>query len=473
MNRNPISQFVKEVSTIEPASAPMPSAQVLPMEPTQTRRLTPRDINAHLALALENYDALTAQFAQNKLAIDNELAALKHAGSDTSSEIVRLHATLSQQNTLLESQSARSHRAMEELKAGFQSELVHAQELGRAQLQTLGRRLDADVQRLHQGVCAVDDMLATQTGIVREQTERLNQFDVAYELLDTATRGNRSRIEAVREEAQRQHTVALAQLAGLDALQREQSTELNGLRQTVSLLETEAQLLNGAIHVVDQDLVDHVADTRHTFKRTHIALATVLLLVVTGFAMVKWVPAFGPTSLDAALARVQQHLQVVDVQVAAIPVAQTAVAAAQDGKISALADTLKALERRVVGVQSSVRDLRAMMPVVPLGAVALPPLADDQWLQQQDATSLTVQLAGFSSEPALQAYLARHASALAGKSLALTVTQPQGQGARYNLFYGVFDSLQQAREALAALPAKMRSNQPWVRTIAAVQATLK
>ena len=462
MNTNATTPFIEVGSNIGPAPAPLENAQVLPMEPAQPLSLTPRDINAHLARTLEHYDALTAQFAQNKLAIDNELVALKQAGGEASSELLRLQA-----------QSARSERAIDGLKAGFQFELLQTQVLGQAELQSLGRRLDADVQRLQQGVCAVDDMLATQSSIVREQTERLNQFDVAYELLDTATRGNRSRIEAVREEAQRQHTIALAQLAGLDCLQRGQSAELSGLRQTVSLLEAESHRLDGAIHAVAQDLVAHVVGTRHTFKRTHIALATVLLLVITGFAMVKWVPAFAPARSEAGLARAQQHLQALDAQVAAMPAAQTAAAAAQDDKISALADTVKAMERRVVGVQSSLRALRTLMPVVPPAAVALPALADHQWLLQRDAESLTLQLAGLSSEPALQAYLARHAGALAGKSLALTVTHPQGQGTRYNVFYGIFDSQEQARQALAALPTEMRSNQPWVRTIAAVQATLK
>ncbi len=275
---------------------------------------------------------------------------------------MRLQAALSEQGTALESQTVRSENAMDGLKASVQSELacMHAQ--GQTQLQALGSRLDADVQRLHQGVCAVDVMLATQSSIVREQTARLDQFDVAYELLDTATPGNRTRIEAVREEAQRQHTIALAQLAGLDALQRGQSAELALLHQTVASLRAESQRLDGAIHAVAQNLQTHVVKTHHTFQRTHIALATLLLVVVGGFAMVKWVPAFAPASTDASLARAQQHLQALDAQVAMLPAVQTT-AAAQDSKITALSDTLKALERRVGVVQSSVRALRALAPV--------------------------------------------------------------------------------------------------------------
>jgi septal ring-binding cell division protein DamX len=86
-------------------------------------------------------------------------------------------------------------------------------------------------------------------------------------------------------------------------------------------------------------------------------------------------------------------------------------------------------------------------------------LADSHWLLQQEAASLTVQLAGLSSEEAVKAFLTQHATALAGKPVALTVTHTI-QGTRYNLFYGVFDSLEQARTAIEALPTELRTNQP-------------
>jgi septal ring-binding cell division protein DamX len=37
------------------------------------------------------------------------------------------------------------------------------------------------------------------------------------------------------------------------------------------------------------------------------------------------------------------------------------------------------------------------------------------------------------------------------------------QREHYNLFFGVFDTVTQARAAIAALPAELRANRPWVR----------
>ena len=466
--------MLHETLTASPLT-PLDSARVLPMEPVQPEQpksLTPRDINAHLARTLAQYDALTTQFAQNKLAIDAKLEALRLAGGEASVEMERLQAALSDHITALQAQASSSARAMEDLTSEVLSDLAQSRSLGQAQLQALGSRLDADVERLQQGVIAIDELLATQNAIVRAQTVRLNQFDVAVELLDTATRGNRSRIEAVRDETLRQHSIALAQLAGLDALQRGQSTELAELRQTTVVLQTESQRLEGAIHAVAHDLQSHTTATRRSFQRTHIALAAGLLVALSGFALVKWVPAFAPVSSDAGLASAQQHLQTLDAQVAAMPALQAATVAEQNSKLGALADSLIALERRLAVVQSSVRALRAKAPGVAGQPLTLPPLADREWLVQQDVASLTVQLAGLPNEQALNAFLEQHASALSGKELALTVTQPV-QGTRYNVFYGVFNSRDDARAAIAALPMELRSNRPWVRTMGDVQGTLK
>jgi chromosome segregation ATPase len=88
---------------------------------------------------------------------------------------------------------------------------------------------------------------STQERIIAEQRVRLDQFDVTYELLDTATRGNKSRIEAVREQAEKQHAIVEARIEGLSALQREHHAEFQTLQGLVGVLQSETQRLDAAI----------------------------------------------------------------------------------------------------------------------------------------------------------------------------------------------------------------------------------
>jgi hypothetical protein len=121
---------------------------------------------------------------------------------------------------------------------------------------------------------------------------------VTYELLDTATRGNKSRIEAVREQAEKQHAIVEARIEGLSALQREHHAEFQTLQGLVGVLQSETQRLDAAIGEVAAALVDHQGDNPRPFKWTHLAIAGLLLLTALGFALVKWVPAFAPASTE-------------------------------------------------------------------------------------------------------------------------------------------------------------------------------
>ena len=57
-------------------------------------------------------------------------------------------------------------------------------------------------------------------------------------------------------------------------------------------------------------------------------------------------------------------------------------------------------------------------------------------------------------------------------SLAFSVTE-QGQRESYNLFFGVFPTITQARAAIATLPPELRTNRPWVRQFQSVQDSLR
>lgn len=451
-----------EVIDDQSAAALAPDgAKVLTLEQAQAASVTPREINAHLERILQSYDDLTARYAQNKRAIDAELASLKQSGGEVSSQILQLHAALQQQNGALVSHVATTEDGINAVKSRLQTSvaLIH-------------NRVDADVKRLGEGIGSLDDMLAAQAGIVREQNARLNQFDVTYALLDTAVRGSRKRIEEVREETEKQHAIVAAQVQGLDALQRAHYAEFDQVRQTVGVLKAESLRLGDAIRTVSTNLAAHVQDTRRTFKRTHLALAALVLVTVSGFALVKWVPAFAPVSTEKAMAQSDLRIKALDAQVATLPVLQ-AMSEAQGERVDQEAGRVDVLARNVSGLQKSLHELRGMVVSASVQSGAVLPsgrsLRDSQWLLQQNPKAFTVQLLGAGSGKEMQAYIAQYATALDGdKALSFTVTQ-RDQHERFNLFYGVFDNVDQALAAVESMPTELRAHKPWVRKIGAVQ----
>lgn len=459
----------------DPPSAGAEGAQVLALEQAQPLSVTPREINAHLARILQSYDDLTARFAHNKLAIDAELTRLRDIGGEVSGQILQLHTVLQQQDGALASHVAQTAEQIDGIKCGVQASLVYTEARLDERLASLSHRVDADVKRMGEGMGSIEEMLVAQAGIVRAQASRLNQFDVTYELLDTATRGNRKRIEAVREETEKQHAIAIAQVQGLDALQRAHYAEFEEVRQTVTGLQLEAQRLDKAIHTVATDLVTHAEATGRTFKRTHLALAALLVLTLSGVALIKWAPAFAPVSTTQAIARSDERITALDAQVAGMPILQ-AKSVEQDGKIVQLSGQVESLERSVTGLTHSLHTLRGLVLDTSVQAGVVPPtgrpLLDRQWLLQQSPKAFTVQLVGVGSREDLRSYLAQYGGALDDKSLAFTVTQ-RDQKDRYNLFYGVFDSLDQARTAADALPPEVQAYKPWVRKLGAVQDTVQ
>jgi septal ring-binding cell division protein DamX len=97
---------------------------------------------------------------------------------------------------------------------------------------------------------------------------------------------------------------------------------------------------------------------------------------------------------------------------------------------------------------------------------------DSQWLLQQNPKAYTVQLVMSPSQADMARFIDRNMEQLALNSLAFSVTE-HDQREHYNLFFGVFNTVAQARAAIAALPAELRANRPWVRQFQSVQDSLR
>lgn len=484
-------------------------AQLLEMSQANGSSLTPREINAQLDRVLHDYDTLTALYAENKQRIDHELATIRLSAAGLSSQLHQLDGGMRQQSHRLDTQTTGTENRFaiaDRETAAVRSELQAArQEIDEVQHQVRASRSDTallrgdvdslrgDTQRwlsetahrldqrladdnarvatelakLDGDLAALDKLLKTQDHILFEQRQRLDQFDITYQLLDTATRGNKSRIEAVREQTAKEHALVETRIDGLSALQREHHAEFQNLQGLVGILKSETQRLDQAIVDVASQLTTHRHDTQKQFKRTHLAIGGLLLLTVLGFAMVKWLPAFSPVSTDQTLVQHQAQLTTINGQLSDLTArdkAQQAVSTQQQTALDQVTGQVVGLEKSLNGLRASIRKMG--IPVAGSGV-----LHDSSWLLRQNPKAYTVQLVTSPSQADMSRFIDQNMTHLALDSLAFSVSSNQRE--RYNLFFGVFNTVGQARAAIAALPPALTANRPWVRQFESIQESIR
>jgi len=444
-------------------------AKLLELTQANGSSTTAKEINAQLDRVLRDYDELTALYAENNRRIDGELAEIRHSGGTLSGRVHQISADLQRQSLSLTAQATAAEQRVDALRGEMRSWLADTEQRWDTQLASSNACVQADLLRMDAGIGSLDGLLKAQEQILAEQRARLDQFDIAYQLLDTATRGNKSRIEAVREQAEKQQAILEAQLEGLSALQREHYAEFRNLQGLVGALQTETQRLDEAIGQVAAALAEHSDETRNRFKKTHLAIAGLLVSTVVGFALVKWLPAFAPESTESAIAQQQARITEVSGQVAALSAreaAQPEIDARQQADIDRVSGKVLGLEKSLAELRAAFQKLKAP------SAAGAGVLHDSQWLLQQDRKAYTVQLVASPSKTDMARFIDRNKEYLTLNSLAFSVTE-RDQRESYNLFYGVFATVAQARAAIVALPAELRVSRPWVRPLESVQDSLR
>lgn len=452
--------------TIEPKLA-----QLLTFTQKNQTSITPKEINATLASVLQSYDALTAAYADNSRRVDAELAALRQFGAEVSSLLRQVHADVDQQHGHINALDAKTQSRMQLVHNTVQGQLSDAQQQWNTNLASLKNLFTADIGTLNTRLGTLSTLMNAQDSIIQEQMARLDQFGVAQELLDTATRGNRNRIETVRELAESQHAVAKAQIQGLRALQREYYAEFEFVQKTVAELRAETQRLDQAVHRVSGRLDKHTVHTRRQFQWIHGAMLATLLLTGAGFALFKWSPTFAPTSTSAAIANANQQLDELHTQVNGLTPLKAASVAQQD-QMGHMAGQVAELESQLNSLGNTVQNLRAGQTAATLRSNGGLPAHDGAWLLQQNPKAFTVQLLGAPDPSTMARIIAGYGQQLGENGLAYAVTQ-RDQRDRYNLFYGMFDTADQARAAMQSLPPELRANKPWVRQMRSVHSALR
>ncbi len=96
-------------------------------------------------------------------------------------------------------------------------------------------------------------------------------------------------------------------------------------------------------------------------------------------------------------------------------------------------------------------------------------LHDGDWLLAQAANTYTIQLLGTSQRDALLAFAAQHE--LNGEAAHFTVARDGRPW--HTLVYGIYPDRAAARAAAARLPAELRAQHPWIRSLGSIHAAIR
>ncbi len=110
-------------------------------------------------------------------------------------------------------------------------------------------------------------------------------------------------------------------------------------------------------------------------------------------------------------------------------------------------------------VPVSTQKKTAVTPVSAAAPQAPLPLRDERWIEKQPASDYAIQLVSFKTKKEAERYLRRQHLE---RKAAYLRTRHRGKPL-YLVVYGQYPSLSAAKKAAAALPARLRRYQPWVR----------
>ncbi|MDX5299742.1 MAG: SPOR domain-containing protein [Gammaproteobacteria bacterium] len=396
----------------------------------------------------------------------------------------------------------------------------------------LSTELERVTQRMEQSTQAQTDLTRTLEVLFRETMERLGgQIGRAHDALKTQQEQLESledRHEAL--DQQQQSLLASSRKQGLDLnalkasaderlqnhqgqigelkqLQRAQADALNKLDAHLDALMMRAEELGLETHQLGQridgldlrsTLLEHRADdasqqltalategavqrreTRSAFQRTAVAMAVVTLGLAGAMTYLHLNPTTVPVvvqqqldgldtsltqhigltaTLSGDLQRVRDGLQTLQATVGT----QGNEAGSLRADLGQLGSTLAAITQDLGRLEERVRypDARGTLPVLPI--------QDAVWLATRDSGHYSIQLVGVRQFSSLADFVNRNAGTLAHHPIAFSKASYQGSD-WFNLYYGDFATLAEARAALAGLPPTLKANQPWVRSIGAIQ----
>lgn len=430
-----------------------------------------RDINAKIDDLEGQLGRLTDLFGLSQGALRLGLESLQGGQASLSSEIERVAARMEQSSH----QQTELTQALERLFRETLSTL--SVQVGRA-----GDAIRGQQTRLEALDSGHAELEAQQQSLSASVFEQAQELAILKSVTGEKIHGQQVRIESLR---------------GLQATQGE---SLRVLDRQLAALYRRADELGGRAEVVDQRLggLDSRADalarrddelteqlgglavaggeqrqaTRKGLRTLAASLAGVAIALAAAITYLQFNPLAIPTATQEQLEQlsVESHQQadlsgelVGDIQLLRDELrGMGATLASYGNDLRTLQTTQAGIQDDLGGLLLRVKypDARGVLPAVELH--------DQPWLAARNSRHYSIQLVGVSRFPHLVEFINRRAAVLADQPIAFSKGLHQGRD-WYNLYYGDFATLAQARAALAALPPTLRENAPWIRSIGSIQ----
>lgn len=298
---------------------------------------------------------------------------------------------------------------------------------------------------------------------------------------------------ATQDSLINQHQSYLAahaeQINGVEDRQHEMQQMLLGLSQEHENNTAKVDVLAEQLYDVSRQASADRNTTHQHFRLLTGALIGATVLTLGIFSYFLYNPIAAPKSIEAQLAAINAELTQQkdstttvsgDVQrisasltmlESTLSELQSAHGALQSNQQAGRDDIAK-LQAQITSVQRTMGDLRARIQRSPSGAapagtkaaVSKVSMRDSRWLASRPGDHYVIQLVGSRDFSGLQRFANKNGSALRRYPLAYA----RGTGANkdwYNLVYGDFASMRDAKNAMASLPATLQNNQPWIRQV--------
>ncbi len=326
-----------------------------------------------------------------------------------------------------------------------------------AQLESLDTRLKALVENFGDKLGGVDQRLIAHHDDIESLRRDLQQSsDDLDRRLSTFQLQTQSRLKALSEshEAQRKTQQLLSEY--IDGVQEQTSTN------------------TGDIYDLNTNLSTFQRVSGERLRNIGIAMALVILAVIASVAYLH-----GDTPPVESV--VQERIDQVQRDIAATYTTQTETSQVESKLGAAFLDVtermttmeqMSALEREALDMELSALQLSVYGPEDDASALPQPTLEvfDQSWIDSRSGEHYAIQLVGVYRETGMLNFINRYAESLGEYPLSYSISEYRGQP-WYNLFYGDFESFEQAQNTLDTLPSALQNNAPWVREMSSLQTT--
>jgi len=433
--------------------------------PVQDAKLfSARDINSKMGDLETHFEILTKDFTEAQDDLTASIRSLRSRNTKLDKEIEKVGSS-SNQSALKQTKlsDALEHRIQ-------------------AKLDTLGGGLeDANESIVEQG----------------DQLKRLSSAQTAFEemqnRLEKRADNNDEELKALTLESYKKIRANKAHLEGLTESHRDQKLSLVGLSEDHDTLKGQVDYLADKIVDIELDTASHKRYTSKGFKIVAGVCASVTIALASAISWFELNPTAVPAFVTTELSDLTQSLSTLDSSVTELKTetaqqseartqlmgdiaglkaqfaALEASAAAVDERDSAQLDHLTAT---LASVQSGMDGLKFQVegPGNRNGNVtkSLIPINDASWVAQRNPAHYSLQLLGAYEQGHLVSYVNQNEQVLNGKLLSFNKSQ-HIQRDWYNLYYGDFASFAEAQAALSALPLRLKTNYPWIRSFNSIQ----